>query len=471
MRRRPAAAPGLLRRPASILRKPATAGEAEDVEETEEVEEERGDVEEQFKRGELIDACGIAPGRYPKGEWLVIPEGVYYQQKIAAAAKVDREEFDGGERELRCLLTGTKSEELLRFGTSHRQCQVRLHLCQAGCPQTRENPDLIHVRKLRRLKPEEGKSWEANLLEEGDTLALQEEEAEWRRKEDAKKKREVMSSSSRSGKKKKKKKKKQRKKEREEKGDQGSPEKVRIGGKTVAKKTLSALYEGTGLDPKASRRKKLSKKVRKALKKNRDSTTSTSSSSTGSSTDLNEDMLLEDRSKVHRIAQLGPGLLAAQSVGQMKQFLTQIAGTGWEQDQGSLPPICSLYNRTYMAARLSGGVAREFSTLAWVADLLLQARPSEALDAILQRMKSIEMTSGGTPWSTAQKLELVPPLDAQIGTRQEYQIANKEARLDSAVKGGQAGGDKGKSKGKDKTSKGKEKGKGKGKESEGKKTS
>jgi hypothetical protein len=86
-------------------------------------------------------------------------------------------------------------------------------------------------------------------------------------------------------------------------------------------------------------------------------------------------------------------------------------------------------------------------------------------------MKSIEMTSGGTPWSTAQKLELVPPPDAQIGTRQEYQIANKEARLDSAVKGGQAGGDKGKSKGKDKTSKGKEKGKGKGKESEGKKTS
>lgn len=261
--------------------------------------------------------------------------------------------------------------------------------------------------------------------------------------------------------------------EKEGKRGEGRPgfSRKSVGGKTVAKKTLSALYEGTGLDPKASRRKKLSKKVRKALKKNRDSTTSTSSSSTGSSTDLNEDMLLEDRSKVHRIAQLGPGLLAAQSVGQMKQFLTQIAGTGWEQDQGSLPPICSLYNRTYMAARLSGGVAREFSTLAWVGDLLLQARPSEALDAILQRMKSIEMTSGGTPWSTAQKLELVPPPDAQIGTRQEYQIANKEARLDSAVKGGQAGGDKGKSKGKDKTSKGKEKGKGKGKESEGKKTS
>ena len=124
-----------------------------------------------------------------------------------------------------------------------------------------------------------------------------------------------------------------------------------------------------------------------------------------------------------------------------------------------------------MSSRLSGGVAREFSTLAWVGDLLLQARPSEALDAILQRMKSIEMSASGTAWSTAQKLELVPPTDAQIGSRQEYQIAKREAKLDSEAKGSQIGGEKGKSKGKEKGSKGKEKGKGKQKDAEGKKTS
>ena len=163
---------------------------------------------------------------------------------------------------------------------------------------------------------------------------------------------------------------------------------------------------------------------------------------------------------MHKISTLGPGLLAAQSVGQMKQYLTQVAGTGWEQDEGSLPPICSLYKRT-----------REFTTLAWVGDLLLQARPSEALDVILQRMKSIEMTAAGTNWATAQKLELVPAPEAQIGTRQEYQLAKREAKLDMEAKGTQSSVEKGRSKGKEKSSKGKEKGKGKQKESEGKKGS
>ena len=119
-----------------------------------------------------------------------------------------------------------------------------------------------------------------------------------------------------------------------------------------------------------------------------------------------------------------------------------------------------------MGSRLSGGVSREFATLAFVGDLLLQARPSEALDTVLQRMKSIEMTAGGTPWATSQKLELVPPAEAQIGTRQEYQLARREAKLDYEVKGAAASAEKGKSKGKEKSQKGKEKGKGKGKDPE-----
>ena len=471
MIRRPAAPAGILKRPSRRLRRPAAAIEVEDGEEAGEEQRPREeDVKEKYKRGELVDAFHIAPGGYSKGEWLLINEAVYYQQKVALAVKVEKEELEEGKRELRCLLTGTKSEELLRFGTAQRPPFIRLHLCQATCPQLRENPDLVHVRKVRKIKPEDPKTWENNLLDEGENTALQAEEAEWRRKEAEKKKKEDKSSSSASTKKKKKKKKKAKKKAREEKGERASPERTRIGGRASAKKTLQALYAGTGLDPKVSHRRKLSKKVKKALKKNRESTSSTSSSSSATTSEQEADMLLEDRSKVHRIASLGPGLLAALSVVQMKQFLTQVAGTGWEQDEGTLPPICSLYNRTYMATRLTGGVAREFSTLAWVGDLLLQARPSEALDVVLQRMKSIELTAAGTSWSTAQKLELVPPTDAQIGTRQEYQIARREAKLDSDVKGTYGGAEKGKSKGKEKSQKGKEKGKGKQKEGEGKKS-
>ena len=117
-----------------------------------------------------------------------------------------------------------------------------------------------------------------------------------------------------------------------------------------------------------------------------------------------------------------------------------------------------------MTSKLTGGVSREFTTLAWVGDLLLQARPAEALDVVVQRMKSIEQTADGTPWSTSQKMELVPPATASMGSRQEVQLARKEARLDNAAKGGQQGPDKGKGKSKDKSPKGKEKGKGKGKE-------
>ena len=471
MLRRPAAAGGAFRRPAARLRRPAAdeeeAGEGAGEEDRRAV----GSVVERYQKGEFVEVVHLPPGTFARGDWLESTDAVYYQQKISVAAKVEREELDSEERELRCELTGTRSEDLLKYGTSQKPCQVRLHLCRPTCSQLRENPDLIHLKNVRKISVESAKGWQSNLLEEVDTLMLQADQAEWERREAEKKKEKESkerSSSSRSRKRKKKKKEKAKKKKKEEVGA-GPPEQVRIGGKAAARKTLSALYEGTGLDPKVRHRKKLSRKVRKALKKNKETSSTGTSTSSTSSSDLGE-ALLEDRSKVHRIASLGPGLLAAQSVMQMKQYLTQITGTGWEADENALPPILSLYMRTYMSTRLTGGVAREFATLAWVGDLLLQARPSEALDGILQRMKSIELTASGTSWTTSQKLELVPPPEAQIGTRQEYQIAKREAKLDGEVKGGTLSIDKGKGKTKEKGSKGKEKGKGKNKEADKKQT-
>lgn len=475
MRRRPAAAPVVLRRPAGRGRPAAEvgAGEGAPVRAAGEIEELA--VVDQFRRGLQVEAREVPPGSFRKGDWLVVSEGTYYRQPAALAVKVEKEELEEGEREIIGELTGTKNEDLLKFGTSHKPCRVRLHLCLPDCPQLRENPDLIHVRKVKKIKPEDPKAWEVNLVEDKEMNLLRADEAEWRRREEAKEKKEAKerSSSSRSQKRKKKKKKKKRskKKEREERGDEGSPAKLRLGGKTVAKKTLKALYEGTGMDPNVSHRKKLTKRVRKALKRNRDSSSSGTSTTSTSSTDMEGDTLLSDRSKVHRIASLGPGVLAAQSVTQMRQFLTQVANTGWEEDGKTLPPILGLYNRMYMSSRLTGGVAREFTTLAWVGDLLLQARAAEALDAVCQRMKSIEMTSNGTAWSTSQKLELVPPAEATMSSRQEAQIAKKEARLDQDIKGGMSSGEKGRPKGKEKGGKGKEKGKGKAKEAEGKKSS
>ena len=123
-----------------------------------------------------------------------------------------------------------------------------------------------------------------------------------------------------------------------------------------------------------------------------------------------------------------------------------------------------------MMNRLSGGVSREFATLSWVGDLLLQGRASEAMDCLMQRLKSLELTAGGMNWSTSQKLELVPPPTASIGSRSEIQVAKKEAKLDLQALPAALPGEKGKTKGKEKgREKGKEKGKGKGKEGDPKK--
>jgi hypothetical protein len=105
----------------------------------------------------------------------------------------------------------------------------------------------------------------------------------------------------------------------------------------------------------------------------------------------------------------------------MKAFVLQAPGSTWNLDEQSLPPIMSQYTRNYIAPKFSGGLLREATTLAFafVGDLLLQARPAEALDAVGQRLRSLEMTIGGQPWTTSQKIEVVPALQATMASRAE----------------------------------------------------
>jgi hypothetical protein len=136
-------------------------------------------------------------------------------------------------------------------------------------------------------------------------------------------------------------------------------------------------------------------------------------------------------------------------------------------DEHSLPPVMSQYARMHLASKGSGGILREVMTLAFVGDLLLQGRAAEALDGVSQRLKSLELVLGGQTWSTAQKVEVAPSLEATISSRAELQVALKESKLDSQTRsGGMSSCEKGRSKGKTKDKdKGKnEKGKGKSKE-------
>ena len=128
------------------------------------------------------------------------------------------------------------------------------------------------------------KTWEVNLVEEGDTAALREEEEGWRKEKEAadKKKRRRSQEPEQ-------KKEEEEGEEEEVVGGEGTaPEKVKLGGKTTGKKSLESLFLGTGLDPDPKHRKKLIRKVQKQLKKAKSISSSTSSSSSTASSELQE---------------------------------------------------------------------------------------------------------------------------------------------------------------------------------------
>jgi hypothetical protein len=398
---------------------------------------------------------------------------VYFKNTIQLAGKVIKEELEDGEREVHLELTGTKSEQLLQFGTGQRTAAVRVHLCRDDCPQSRENPDLVHGKTIQKITEGGVKTWETNLIVEGEGTLLQADHERWRKEEEERRKRRRSSSTSKE-KRKKKKKKKDKKAVTTGENLAGAPDtkKARVGSKAHARKTLESCFGNTGLDPNPKVRRRIARRAKKAVKKARDSSTSTTSSTSSEESSGDAGSLLEDRSKVHRLAARAPGVLTASSVLNMSQFLTQISGSGWEPEAPGVQPLLSLYNRVYISGKLSGGMQREFHTLCHCGDLLLQGRLAESLDVMVQRLKSLELVGQGTPWQTAQKLELVPPSEAVISTRQEHQLARKEAKLDQAVKPSSSASapEKGKGKGKSKfQEKGKDKNKGKGKEGDPKK--
>eukprot|EP00438_Fugacium_kawagutii_P007999 Skav234605 [mRNA] locus=scaffold5214:352284:358006:- [translate_table: standard] len=203
-----------------------------------------------------------------------------------------------------------------------------------------------------------------------------------------------------------------------------------MGGRAIAKKSLESLFSGTGLDPEPSNRKRLLRKTKKALKKSASTSSSGSSSSTSSETMEDENMeILQDRSRVHRISSLAPGLLTSSSIEVMKTYLVRVMGTGWEEDQRGLPPIMSLYHRSYVAGRVSGGQGREFATLSHASDLLLQGRAAESLDVMTQRMKSIEMTAGGGQLGNESEAGAGPPQRTRNG--KQKRVSSGPARIEA----------------------------------------
>ena len=302
-------------------------------------------------------------------------------------------------------MTGTSTEDLLRFASGISPPVIRVHVCGTACDQNRGNPDLFHLLRFKKLTEAEGKTWELNLLETDENKELRKKQEEWERVQEELQREEGEKDKSSSRERGRKKKKKERSKKNDKK-----EKKIKIGGKSVASKPLQDLFGGTGLDPEPKNRRRLKRKIRKRLKRSKTSSSSSGPSSSSSSSDGFEPNLMEDRSKVQKVAEMTPGLLTEGSAQHMK--------TGTTSSEDALPPIVSQYVRHYVAPKTSGRLLREAVTLAYIAD------------AVSQRLWWRQGNIGPQP----KRYEVVPALDASMATRAEVQAAQKEAILEGQGK-------------------------------------
>lgn len=405
------------------------------------------EVGRKFEAGEPVPCGKIPLPLLVPGLWVVANHAKYNGEEAPVAGKVVKIEVEGPVTELILCPTGTSSEALLKYLTSVPGAQLRGHLCEPECSYLRSNPDLVHLVALQKVLATAEKTWEENLLVSDELARMREAQAAWDREKEAPGPEGEMSSEEKEKRNTKKAKKKEKKKKLKE-------QKKKLGGLGNAKKDLNLLFAGTGLDPDSKQRKILMSKVRKKMRKTKESTSSGSSSGSSESSEGEiGPQMLEDRSNVRKLAQVGPGVLTAESVRMMKQFIMQSSGQLWDGSEDSLPALASQYARQYLNPRASAPMSREITTLAYVQDLLLSGRPAEAADVTAQRLKSLELSLTGQSWQTSQKLELIPAPEASLTSRPEVELALKEARLDAKTKPGTSSSwGKGQQKGKSKES-------------------
>ena len=234
-----------------------------------------------------------------RGVRVVCTKAFYYHQECKVAGAITGLEVQGGETVLLLQLRGTTHEGLLKLHSSGPLQEFRLHLCPPGCNQEEVSDFLIHALQMR-LEQEEAaeEGWATNLqkvqpAEETDDLAGLRERQQ---KLGVEAERPAVEKKEKS--KKTKRKEKKEKKEKREKKERlglavessGSSEEVALDGsraRLAARKSLIALFAGTGLDPKEKIRRRVSQKARRAVKKRgKRSSDSSSGGSSGSTKDM-----------------------------------------------------------------------------------------------------------------------------------------------------------------------------------------
>ena len=413
----------------------------------------------------------------------------YYEGHVKVAGRIVGLGQDEDFLEFR--VSGTQTEGLLDMFGDPAKRTMQLHICQKDCSWQPTGEDILHASGYW-IVGDDKLPWHTLLEEkslkpeEHDELSRLRALHEERREKVVGEKGSPSEAGGEKARDKKKRKKHKEKKERSRKREAKEDEDVAL--LERGQKSLSALYEGTCLDPIAEARSRLLKKARRfgakgSRKRKHSSSEGTDSSSSSSESEAEEfgEGLFEERKRALRLTQRYPGSLAAQTVANMKDSLLTQSGSLYSQDRKSLPPIFSQYFRQEMQPLCSPSMSQELLTLSQGADLLLRGHPARALDLLAQRVKALDQQIRGGHWTVARQLELVSADSAGLSKGPEGQEAAKLAREELRDRlasqrpygsgSGSGGREKGEGagKGKDRYPSGGEKGKGeKGKREKGK---
>ena len=188
------------------------------------------------------------------------------------------------------------------------------------------------------------------------------------------------------------------------------------------------------------------KKARRVLtkgrkKKNKAKSSSdrsdTSKSSTSSSSDKGdfEDGLYDEEQRLQAVWRRYPGALTARSLQEIKRSLVTSAGTMWNVDRLSLPPLYTQYGRQVVIPAMSPALQQEALTLCQAMDFVIQRRVASGLDILNQRLKSVVALSKGAHWTLGRQYELVKIEERGFAEEGEVLAAARRAKEDEKLRG------------------------------------
>eukprot|EP00438_Fugacium_kawagutii_P002234 Skav227450 [mRNA] locus=scaffold2491:114911:120840:+ [translate_table: standard] len=206
---------------------------------------------------------------------------------------------------------------------------------------------------------------------------------------------------------------------------------------------LSAIFGGSGLDPNPKVRQSLIKRARKNSKKKKkkkkkdssDHSSNSSSSSSSSTLGIEGSAALHDNERrLKMIHRKFPGVLSCTTLSELRNSLMTQAGTLWDVDKGSLPPIYTQYVRQNLAHCMMPAMLQEATTLGQAIDGLLQGRVAGTVDILSQRLKSLESTAKGAHWTVGRQLELIRSEISTMTDEAETMEALRRAREEEKMR-------------------------------------